>query len=434
MEWMSDGRRRRADFSVVLGAAEAARRLRTALDPDGDWVAHVLRDAHARLTDLRAGADPDAGGLVVAIDKDARRAARRRLARVTGERPAIVTSDAPDASARIARFAAGSGTWLVSVLMVSEGVDVPRLRVGVYATTARTELFFRQVVGRFIRRTPRRRATARRWRTSSCPRTRGSSARHADRGGAQPRARTRDQGRGGRRRARARRGRRGLPRPVVERAPRRRRPADHPARRRAAAVRRGGARPEPGAGRLHHDRAGRHALAPGGRDRPRAARAPARGAPHARRRAVAPHGRGPSRDPRPHQPRDRCPLGRRRDGGPARARQPPARPYPRVMPDTLPRWPPGTVTVLATAAGAPHAIPVSTAVRAGDRAVLFALAPRRVSLARLRDRPAVLAGDPRRGRRGHRARPRDGRRPSCTGSSRCGSTSSASRTTTSRPS
>jgi hypothetical protein len=38
--------------------------------------------------------------------------------------------------------------------MVSEGVDIPRLRVGVYATTARTELFFRQVVGRFIRRTP----------------------------------------------------------------------------------------------------------------------------------------------------------------------------------------------------------------------------------------------------------------------------------------
>ena len=41
MEWMSDGRRRRADFTVALPAAEAARRLRTALDPDGDWVAHV---------------------------------------------------------------------------------------------------------------------------------------------------------------------------------------------------------------------------------------------------------------------------------------------------------------------------------------------------------------------------------------------------------
>jgi superfamily II DNA or RNA helicase len=154
MEWMSDGRRRRADFSVALPAAEAARRLRTALDPDTDWIEHVLRDAHAELSKLRAGTHPDAGGLLVAIDKEHAERLAGRLARVAGERPAIVTSDAPDASQRIQRFAAGSGSWLVSVLMVSEGVDIPRLRVGVYATSARTELFFRQVVGRFIRRTP----------------------------------------------------------------------------------------------------------------------------------------------------------------------------------------------------------------------------------------------------------------------------------------
>ena len=154
MEWMSEGRRRRADFSVALPAAEAARRLRTALDPDGDWIEHVLRDAHAELAALRAGPHRDAGGLVVAIDKEHAERLADRLARVVGERPAIVTSDAADASQRIQRFAAGTGTWLVSVLMVSEGVDIPRLRVGVYATTARTELFFRQVVGRFIRRTP----------------------------------------------------------------------------------------------------------------------------------------------------------------------------------------------------------------------------------------------------------------------------------------
>jgi superfamily II DNA or RNA helicase len=154
MEWVSDGRVRRADFEVVLPAVEAARRLRTALAPDGDWMAHVLRDAHETLRGLRAGAHPDAGGLVVAIDKEHAEQLADRLARVVGERPPVVTSDAPDASARIARFAGGSDPWLVSVLMVSEGVDVPRLRVGVYATTARTELFFRQVVGRFIRRTP----------------------------------------------------------------------------------------------------------------------------------------------------------------------------------------------------------------------------------------------------------------------------------------
>jgi superfamily II DNA or RNA helicase len=154
MEWMSDGRRRRADFSVGLPAAEAARRLRTALDPEGDWMAHVLRDADARLTDLRSGPHPEAGGLVVAIDMEHAARLAERLARVSGEQPEIVTSETPGASERIARFAAGSGRWLVSVLMVSEGVDVPRLRVGVYATTARTELFFRQVVGRFVRRTP----------------------------------------------------------------------------------------------------------------------------------------------------------------------------------------------------------------------------------------------------------------------------------------
>jgi superfamily II DNA or RNA helicase len=154
MEWTSDGRRRRADFSVVLPRQEDARRLRTALDADGDWVRRVLRDADARLAQIRASDHPDAGGLVVAIDKQHAVDLAARLEAIAGEPPAIVTSDESDASARIARFATGTGRWIVSVLMVSEGVDIPRLRVGVYATTARTELFFRQVVGRLIRRSP----------------------------------------------------------------------------------------------------------------------------------------------------------------------------------------------------------------------------------------------------------------------------------------
>jgi superfamily II DNA or RNA helicase len=154
MEWMSDGKRRRADFSVVLPRAEDARRLRTALDSGGDWVRRVLRDADARLAEIRAGDHPDAGGLVVAIDKQHAVELATRLEAISGEPVMIVTSDEADASQRIARFAAGTQRWIVSVLMVSEGVDIPRLRVGIYATTARTELFFRQVVGRFIRRSP----------------------------------------------------------------------------------------------------------------------------------------------------------------------------------------------------------------------------------------------------------------------------------------
>ena len=53
----------------------------------------------------------------------------------------------------------------------------------------------------------------------------------------------------------------------------------------------------------------------------------------------------------------------------------------------LPDWPDGTVTVLSTGGGAPHAIPVSTAVRTDAATVHFALGLRRESLARLREDP-----------------------------------------------
>jgi hypothetical protein len=114
----------------------------------------VLHEADTTLSKVRAQGHPDAGGLVVASDQEHARAIAARLGQLSGETPEIVMSDEPEASARIAAFSASSRRWLVSVLMVSEGVDIPRLRVGVYATAARTELFFRQVVGRFVRRTP----------------------------------------------------------------------------------------------------------------------------------------------------------------------------------------------------------------------------------------------------------------------------------------
>ena len=52
---------------------------------------------------------------------------------------------------RIEAFAEGDQRWMVAVRMVSEGVDVPRLAVGVYATSTSTPLFFAQAVGRFVR-------------------------------------------------------------------------------------------------------------------------------------------------------------------------------------------------------------------------------------------------------------------------------------------
>ncbi len=124
---------------------------RTALDPAGDWMPQVLRAADARLQVLRAGDIPDAGGLVIATDQKAARAYARLLTDLTGEKPVVVLSDDAGASDKIASFSASTQRWLVAVRMVSEGVDIPRLAVGVYATSASTPLFFAQAIGRFVR-------------------------------------------------------------------------------------------------------------------------------------------------------------------------------------------------------------------------------------------------------------------------------------------
>lgn len=123
---------------------------RTALDPEGEWIPAVLRSADRRLTEVREQV-PDAGGLVIATDQTAARAYAAILHGLTGEAPAVVLSDEAEASARIEAFARSTTRWMVAVRMVSEGVDVPRLAVGVYATSASTPLFFAQAIGRFVR-------------------------------------------------------------------------------------------------------------------------------------------------------------------------------------------------------------------------------------------------------------------------------------------
>jgi superfamily II DNA or RNA helicase len=142
------------EFTARLGEPltqeQTARAWRTALDPSGEWVPSVLGAANTRLDQVRQ-VMPDAGGLVIASDHETAKAYAKILATVSGEEPAVVLSDDPKASGRIAEFAATTQRWLVAVRMVSEGVDVPRLAVGVYATSASTPLFFAQAIGRFVR-------------------------------------------------------------------------------------------------------------------------------------------------------------------------------------------------------------------------------------------------------------------------------------------
>jgi superfamily II DNA or RNA helicase len=151
MEWSApDGGTYSATFDDRLAKELANQRLRTALDVEGEWLPAVLVKAQAQLGHLRQR-DPRAAGLVIAIDQDHARGIAEILTDQLGVSATVATSDDPDATRKISAFADSDAPWIVAVRMVSEGVDIPRLRLGVYATNTVTELFFRQAVGRLVR-------------------------------------------------------------------------------------------------------------------------------------------------------------------------------------------------------------------------------------------------------------------------------------------
>jgi superfamily II DNA or RNA helicase len=139
-----------ANLGEPLTKDVTAQAWRTALDPAGEWIPAVLRAADQRLSEVRRHI-PDAGALVIATNQRTARAYARALEQISGEKPVVVLSDDAGASRKIEKFADSEDRWMVAVRMVSEGVDVPRLAVGVFATATSTALFFAQAVGRFVR-------------------------------------------------------------------------------------------------------------------------------------------------------------------------------------------------------------------------------------------------------------------------------------------
>ncbi len=124
---------------------------KTALDPSGGWVPHVIAAMDERITHLRATGMPDAAGLVLASDQDDARAYANVVKRLTGEQPMLILSDDPKASKKIEEFRTSTRRVAVCVRMISEGVDVPRAACLAWMTSYRTPLFFAQAVGRVVR-------------------------------------------------------------------------------------------------------------------------------------------------------------------------------------------------------------------------------------------------------------------------------------------
>jgi superfamily II DNA or RNA helicase len=157
LSWRSGDDVIESSFEEVLSTREASRRYRTAISTDlPEGLPRILREADARLRTARQDGHRDAGGLVVAADSEHARRIAKLLREATGRVPVVVLHAEARAANKLAAFTASADPWIVAVNMVSEGVDIPRLRVGVYATAAKTPLIFRQIVGRFVRTIPGR--------------------------------------------------------------------------------------------------------------------------------------------------------------------------------------------------------------------------------------------------------------------------------------
>ena len=151
--WRDDAGEAYARFSDELDPIGQSRRLRAALDGDSGWITPMLKDAHDLLMTTRKE-HPDAGGLLVAADQTSARTLAKLLLSISKIPPVVVLSEETEAARKLKQFRDSSEPWLVACNMVSEGVDIPRLRVGVYATTVRTKMYFRQFLGRIVRRIP----------------------------------------------------------------------------------------------------------------------------------------------------------------------------------------------------------------------------------------------------------------------------------------
>ncbi len=151
MKWKVHETEFEHSFKDHLEPDQVSKRLKTALDPDGNWVRDVLKSADRKLNELRAKGHRNAGGLVFASTQAHAKALAKVVEQITGELPPIVISEDADGTAKIEMYKHSNQKWMVSVKMVSEGIDIPRLRVGVYFTIVKAELFFRQAVGRFVR-------------------------------------------------------------------------------------------------------------------------------------------------------------------------------------------------------------------------------------------------------------------------------------------
>ncbi|WP_447065030.1 DEAD/DEAH box helicase [Vibrio alginolyticus] len=119
---------------------------------DTDALIHILKLSTNKLLSIRAS-NQDAGGLIVASSVAHARQIQTILNEQLKQPSVMVSYQNPNAQKIIEQFKNGHSPWIISIGMISEGTDIPRLQVCCHLSNVRTELYFRQVLGRILRTT-----------------------------------------------------------------------------------------------------------------------------------------------------------------------------------------------------------------------------------------------------------------------------------------
>lgn len=113
-------------------------------------IKHILDVADSKLNTLRKN-DFKSGGLIVAASIAHAKIIQQILAKELNEHADLVTYAEPEPTTLIKQYKHSNTKWIISVGMISEGTNIPRLKVCCYLTRVKTELYFRQVLGRILR-------------------------------------------------------------------------------------------------------------------------------------------------------------------------------------------------------------------------------------------------------------------------------------------
>ena len=148
---------RESTFADQIDPKDIGLRLWSACQTKGEdgqpniMLEEMLFRAHRQLMDLRAAGHERAGGLIVCSEKTEARLVRDVMERISGHKVVLVLDDEPGSDKAIDSFSHGFSPWMVAIRMVTEGVDIPRLRIGVYLSNVVQKLTFIQFLGRMVR-------------------------------------------------------------------------------------------------------------------------------------------------------------------------------------------------------------------------------------------------------------------------------------------